>query len=222
MPPVISIVGRAKSGKTTLVEKLISELRGRGYRVASLKHAQEIHFEAGKDSERHLAAGAGVVGLVSGKRMVVLRPADSETDLQEIARHLGAELDVVIAEGFKRGNAPKILVNRTELGEPPASLTRIVAVAGDSTTGYAARRFDLNDTKAMADFIEQSYILPQSQRFSVYVNGKRLPLIMFPRQIMAGVILGMLKGLKGVGPIRYAEIRLGHRPENQLPMGSQD
>jgi molybdopterin-guanine dinucleotide biosynthesis protein MobB len=211
MPPVISIVGRARSGKTTLVEKLIFELRERGYRVASLKHAQEIHFESGKDSERHLAAGSGVVGLVSNKRMVILRPAESETDLQDLARHLGAELDVVIAEGFKQGNSPKILVNRADLGEPPADLNRVVAIAGDDAAGYAVRRFELNDVTAIADFIQQSYILPQGERFSVRVNGKPLPLIMFPRKIMAGVILGMLKSFKGVGPIRYVEIRLGHR-----------
>ena len=218
MPPVISIVGRARSGKTTLVEQLISELKSRGFHVASLKHAQEIHFEAGKDSERHLAAGSQVVGLVSGKRLVVLRPVESETDLQEIARHLGAELDVIIAEGFKQGSTPKILVNRAELGEPPANLRKVVAVAGDSANGYAVRRFELNDVTAIADFIQQSYILPQSERFSVHVNGKPLPLIMFPREIMAGVILGMLKSLKGVGPVRYVEIRLGHRaPEESRP-----
>ena len=211
MPPVISIVGRARSGKTTLVEKLIFELRERGYRVASLKHAQEIHFESGKDSERHLAAGSGVVGLVSNKRMVILRPAESETDLQDLARHLGAELDVVIAEGFKQGNSPKILVNRADLGEPPADLNRVVAVAGDVAAGYPVRRFDLNDFAAMADFIEKSYILPQNECFSIYINGKPLPLIMFPREIMAGVILGMLKGLKGASPARYVEIRLVHK-----------
>ena len=215
MPPVISIVGRAKSGKTTMVENLISELGRRGYRVASLKHAQEIHFEAGKDSERHLAAGSEVVGLVGGKRMVVLRPADSETDLQGIARHLGGEFDVVIAEGFKQGNAPKILLHRSDLDEAPANLKRVVAVAGDEVSSYAVRRFGLDDYVAIADFIEQGYILPQSERFSVYINGQSLPLIMFPRQIMAGVIMGMLRSLKGVGLIRYAEIRLGQRTAEQ-------
>ncbi len=219
MPPVISIVGRARSGKTTLVERLISELTGRGYRVASLKHAQEIHFDAGKDSERHLAAGSAVVGLISDRRMVVLRPADSETDLQAIARHLGAGLDVVLAEGFKQGNAPKILVNRAETGEPPANLKRVVAVAGNSAAGYAVRRFDLDDFTAIANFIEQSYILPQSERFSVWVNGNPLPLIMFPRRIMAGVITGMLKSLKAESPVRYAEIRLAHKTAKEPPQG---
>jgi len=60
MPPVVSIVGRAKSGKTTLLERLIGELTSRGYRVATIKHTpQGMSFDKpDKDSWRHLQAGS--------------------------------------------------------------------------------------------------------------------------------------------------------------------
>ncbi len=60
MPPIVSVVGKSKSGKTTLIEKLIQELKSRGYRVATIKHIpQGVSFdEPGKDSWRHLQAGS--------------------------------------------------------------------------------------------------------------------------------------------------------------------
>ena len=68
MPPVISIVGKSKSGKTTLIEKLIPELKKRGYKIGIIKHAfHELEFDKkGKDSWRHKAAGAETV-MVSSK-----------------------------------------------------------------------------------------------------------------------------------------------------------
>ena len=55
MIPIVSIVGKSDSGKTTLIEKLLPELTRRGYRIATVKH--DVHgFEVdreGKDSWRH-------------------------------------------------------------------------------------------------------------------------------------------------------------------------
>jgi len=65
MPPIVSIIGESKSGKTTLIEKLISELKSRGYRVASIKHSvHKLDFDkAGKDSWRHLQAGSSATAM---------------------------------------------------------------------------------------------------------------------------------------------------------------
>ena len=38
IPPVVSIVAKSGTGKTTLLEKLIAELKARGYRVGAVKH----------------------------------------------------------------------------------------------------------------------------------------------------------------------------------------
>ena len=58
---ILSIVGKSKSGKTTLVEKIIAELKRRNYRVATIKHHSHPGFEIdhpGKDSWRHAQAGS--------------------------------------------------------------------------------------------------------------------------------------------------------------------
>ena len=55
MPPIVSVIGKSKSGKTTLIEKFVQELKSRGYRMATIKHIPRgVSFdEPGKDSWRH-------------------------------------------------------------------------------------------------------------------------------------------------------------------------
>jgi molybdopterin-guanine dinucleotide biosynthesis adapter protein len=74
MPPIVSIVGKSKSGKTTLVEKLIQELKSRSYRVATIKHIpQEVGFdETGKDSWREIQAGSEATAVSSSDKIVLL------------------------------------------------------------------------------------------------------------------------------------------------------
>ena len=63
MPPIISIVGKSNSGKTTFLEKVVRELKRRGYRVAVVKHStHDIKIDQpGKDTWRLAQAGSDVV-----------------------------------------------------------------------------------------------------------------------------------------------------------------
>jgi molybdopterin-guanine dinucleotide biosynthesis protein B len=208
MLPIISIVGRSKTGKTTLAEKLIAELKSRGYRVASIKHAQEIHFDQGKDSERHLSAGSEATAVATSDRFVMIKPISPATTLDEMAYYLGEEYDIIITEGFKQGNTAKIEVHRASVGPPLENIKRLIAIATDEPLHTTARQFGLDDVKALADLIEQGFIIPQSERLSLYINGKPLPLTMFPRKIIASVITNMAQGLKGVVEIKNLQVWL--------------
>ena len=109
MPPIVSIVGKSKSGKTTLIEKLIPELKSRGYRVATIKHTPDdvTLDEPGKDSWRHIQAGSEATIIRTSKQVTMIKPM-AEATIEEM-RHLFAEdYDIVLAEGFKQDNAPKI------------------------------------------------------------------------------------------------------------------
>ncbi len=76
MLPVVSIVGKSKSGKTTVIEKLVQELKSRGYRVATIKNIpQGVDFdEPGKDSWRHIQAGSEVTAVSSPDKIVLIKP----------------------------------------------------------------------------------------------------------------------------------------------------
>jgi molybdopterin-guanine dinucleotide biosynthesis protein B len=86
MPPIVSIVGRSKSGKTTLIEKLIVELKSRGYHVATAKHTHRdmTSPESDKDSDRHLKAGSEAALVTGPDRLIMVKPLTQEFTLEQI------------------------------------------------------------------------------------------------------------------------------------------
>jgi molybdopterin-guanine dinucleotide biosynthesis protein B len=91
MIPVISIVGRSNCGKTTYLEKLISEMKRRGYKVGIIKH--DVHgFEIdqpGKDTWRHAQAGADVVCISSPQKMAMIKQVKQELSLDVVVLYYG-------------------------------------------------------------------------------------------------------------------------------------
>jgi len=208
MPPVISIVGKSKSGKTTLIEKLIRELKSRGYRMATIKHSpQETDFdEPGKDSWRHIQSGSEATAVSSPEEVVVVKPVAHEATIDEIVSLLGEDYDIILAEGFKRGNAPKIEVHRKGAGPTLEGLKKLIAIVTDEPLETRARQFSTEDIGALADLLEKGFIKPQSERISLYVNNAPVTLTLFPRQIISSVAMAMASCLKGVGEIRSLKI----------------
>ena len=131
--PVVSFIGKKKSGKTTVLLGVIKELRDRGYRVAVIKH--DTHgFEIdipGTDSYRFRELGAEVVGISSPWNYVWQVRTEEEPPLGELIRQIREPVDLVITEGFKRQDAPKIEVSRrarsTELVSTPDELIGITS-----------------------------------------------------------------------------------------------
>ena len=112
MIPVVSFVGHSNSGKTTLLEKVIRELKIRGCRVAIIKHTHH-DFEIdrpGKDTWRLAQAGGDIVVLASANKLTIVERLDEELALDEISALFKAKVDIVLTEGYKNGNTPKILV----------------------------------------------------------------------------------------------------------------
>jgi molybdopterin-guanine dinucleotide biosynthesis protein MobB len=152
------VTGWKNTGKTGLMERLVSEFTGRGLSVSTLKHAHH-NFDVdqpGKDSHRHRVAGAQQVLLASGARwalMSELRGAE-EPSLDTLLAEL-APVDLILVEGYKREPHPKIEAHRaaarSELLAPGDPTIR--AVASDNAHDLDRPVFDLNDTVAIADFI---------------------------------------------------------------------
>jgi molybdopterin-guanine dinucleotide biosynthesis adapter protein len=158
--PVIGIAGWKKSGKTTLVTRLITELTRRGLKVATVKHAHHGFQvdEAETDSARHRRAGATQVAVVSRDRWAMITELKDapEPDLAEVLSWLDP-CDLVIVEGYKGAAIPKIEVRRSEAfgNEPLADRDRMVlAIAADhAAEGHGLPVFSLDDVTGIADFI---------------------------------------------------------------------
>lgn len=210
MPPVVSVVGKSKSGKTTLIEKLVQELKSRGYRVATIKHVpQGVTFdEPGKDSWRHLQAGSEVTAVSSPQKIVIVKPVEQDSTLGDVAHLLGDDCDIILAEGFKQDNAPKIEVHRKGNGSPLKGIKKLIAIVTDEPLETNARQFSLEDINGLADLLEKGFIKPQAERISLYINNSPVTLTVFPKQIITNVLLAIVSSLKGIGEIRSLDIFL--------------
>lgn len=164
MTPIISIVGRSKSGKTALIERLIPEFIKRGYRVATVKHhGNDFSIDQeGKDSWRHKAAGAHTVVISSPQKIALIEDSPHDLSLDELATRLIRGADIIIAEGFKRERHPKVEVFRKETHPHPLApeLENVIAVVSDDPSPVAFPSLRHDDITGIADTIEEQVIAP--------------------------------------------------------------
>ena len=158
--PMISVVGKSDTGKTTLLEKLIAELKQRGYRVATVKHdAHGFDIDRpGKDSWRHAQAGSDVVVISGPHRLALIEKREREMTLDEIADRV-INVDIILTEGYKRGDRPKIEVSRREKSsELLCTQDELLAIAADQTFAMNVPQFSLDDATGLVDLIEERFL----------------------------------------------------------------
>jgi len=163
-PPIICVVGKKKSGKTTFMEKLVPELISRGYSVGSIKH--DTHgFDIdvpGKDTWRHRRCGVAAVVISSPGKLALIRDVSREPSLDEIAACYFRHLDLVLTEGYARSDKPKIELHRqVEHARPlepqPAGL---LAMVTDAAGPFDVPVYGLEDAVAVADLLERAVLRP--------------------------------------------------------------
>lgn len=176
----LAFVGKQNSGKTTLLEKLIAELTGRGLNVGTLKHHGHAGFDfdiEGKDSWRHAQAGSRFTVVSAPDKIALVRQLDAPEDAANTLAAMvalstaGAEqgtrpLDAILVEGYRQSGLPTVELFRAanpadasrELG---AEENAVIAVVTDiprieqAAAAQALPSFGFEDTKALADFVEK-------------------------------------------------------------------
>ena len=158
--PIIYFVGRSNSGKTTLIERVIPQLVQAGYKVATVKHAGhgfDLDTE-GKDSWRHKRAGASSVMVLSKGSMAMFADVSDQMNVEEVRdRFLDDTYDLIIAEGWKHENYPKIVIIREQIGEISVSTEGLLAVVSDKPVDLAVPLFGLDDVVGVAALIMRRF-----------------------------------------------------------------
>jgi len=201
-PPIVPFVGKSGSGKTTFLEKLIPALVARGLRIGLVKH--DVHgFELdqpGKDTWRLRRAGAVRVAISSPQQFALLGQVDEELPLVELAARYLSDVDLVLAEGYKRSSLPKVEVCRAERsGEMLCTPNELLAVVSDVHLDLPCPQFGMDDVQGVADLLagllERNRATP-APAVTLQVDGHKVPLKPFIQEMLAGAVSGMLVGLK--------------------------
>lgn len=225
---IIGIYGYQDAGKTKLVERLVSALVNKGYRVSSIKHTphdKTIDCE-GKDTWRHWKAGSDPVVFSSGTETSIIK--HSKTSADEIANMIIREYnpDILIVEGFKEGSFQKVAIGKvkprrgTVLTNP--SLSKLVTYIENEVAierileelpGLDCGKCGLDCRGLAEEIVKDKRKLRACKELSgldvsILVDGRRIAAGKFVSSIVHETVHGMLKSLKGYEPGKEVEIRL--------------
>ena len=161
-PPIAILAGHSGSGKTTFLENLIPELKRRGLKVGTIKH--DVHgFEMdkpGKDSWRHKQAGASVTVISSPYQIGMIRDVNHDHQPDELLA-LFPGVDIILLEGFKRANKPKLEIFRADMQTEPLCTTdeNLLALITDADVDVGVPRFATDAAHRVAEFLIQRFNL---------------------------------------------------------------
>lgn len=156
IPPIVLIVGNSGSGKTTFLENLIPEFKRRGLKVGTIKH--DVHgFEMdkpGKDSWRHKQAGAHVTVISSPYQIGMVRDVDHDHQPDELLS-LFPDVDIILIEGYKHANKPKLEIFRSEISKEPfcEDDQNLLALISDAAVDMDVPRFSTKDYHGAAEYL---------------------------------------------------------------------
>jgi len=212
MSSIVSFIGWHDSGKTTLASKVVTALKQLGYRVAVIKSSNDsgIAFDTpGTDTYKHKEAGADSVMLVAPDQMV-LQTMNSNLSLRTLAHRYFPDVDIVIAEGFKRARKiPKIEVFRNEDQRLRDEVHGVIAVATDLEGVVEDYVFKLDEASEIALFIEKRFLTNKGELelTALLVNGNKIPIKDYIQEALAGTVYGFVKTLKLNQDIDEIELR---------------
>lgn len=165
----VSFVAKSGTGKTTLLEKVIAELKTRGYRIGCVKHdAHRFDIDhPGKDSHRLAAAGADTMLISSPEKLAIVKKHQEAPPIEELIATYFQDVDIVLTEGFKLSGMPKIELHRKErsgtlICRGEHHDPTLIAVASDEPLELDVPVLDLNDAVQVAQFVVDRFLTPNS------------------------------------------------------------
>jgi len=258
MPKFVAVVGGKHSGKTTIIQQLITELKNRGYKVGTIKHMPRIQTldypDPAHDTWKHSQAGAEIIIAVPQNETVVF--VKQKQKLTDIAGFLHG-MDYVLLEGFSNEKIfPKIIAAKTvqEVNEYSDGLaiavSGLIAESEEETKKATSVKFpiikSISEAKELADIVEQKSfnILPDlihcaecgfescyelakamvagepkakncplliGKSVVLEVNGNKVPIKDFPREIITNIVTSMAESLNGVDDVRSLVLKIENK-----------
>jgi len=216
MRSIISIVGKSSSGKTTLLEKLIAELKNRGYKVAIVKHShhKDDLDTAAKDTSRFTKAGSELSAINSLDHLAIYRRMDNYFDPRDISNYVLWDYDILLTEGFKGSSYPKIEVHRGEQGKELLTDPKLLlAVVTDEPLDTKAPQFSHDDIAGIAAIIEKTIVSQNGETdLTMIINGEPVPVSQNLKDLLSRTLAAMITGLQNNDEVKSLHISLRRKP----------
>jgi molybdopterin-guanine dinucleotide biosynthesis protein B len=212
MHSIISIVGKSHSGKTTLLESLIAELKRRGHKVAMIKHSHHADDldTASKDTWRFTKAGSVISAINSLDHLAIYRHTEGYFDPREISYFVLWDYDIILTEGFKGSSYPKIEVHRGEQGkELLTDPSQLLAVVTDEPLDVKVPQLSREGITGIADIIENTINNNQRENdIDLVVNGTSVPVSPPLQDLLTRTLFAMLPLPQGNSEVKNLHISL--------------
>jgi molybdopterin-guanine dinucleotide biosynthesis adapter protein len=212
MRSIISIVGKSHSGKTTLLEKLISELKSRGYKIAIVKHShhKDDLDVAEKDTWRFTKAGSELSAINSLDHLAIYRQMDKFFEPRDISNYVLWDYDIILTEGFKGSNYPKIEVHRAEQGKDLVSDPKLLlAVVTDEPLDVDVPQLSREDVAKIADIIEKKIAEDNNKMdIDLVLNDASIPVNPHLKDALTRTLSAMIPELQKNGELKSLHISM--------------
>ncbi|HOO55875.1 MAG TPA: molybdopterin-guanine dinucleotide biosynthesis protein B [bacterium] len=212
IPTICVVANKSNAGKTTLVEKLIAALTGEGYKVGSIKFTSHV-FDPdteGKDTWKHTRAGAYATALATPGKTALFVPRENAADIDELVYEYFTLADIVIGEGGKEQNCPKIKILTDEDTLPEPDDGDVLFYVCDRKIESDRDVFRRDDIEGMVGFLKDKYFQYVSRsEVRVWMDGKFLAIKPFVKAFIGQTIKGMLRSLKGGKNAEKIHIKIG-------------
>ena len=215
---IVAVVGSSESGKTTAVEAMLKGLTDKGYKIASAKRIPEPEFTIdteGKDTWRHVRAGASTVLSVAPNELTTIKKVDTtKYSLEQIVAEFPHEVDIIILGGFKSlvgedSSIPKLVTAKTvnEVTEALERYKNILAFIGSGPDGKTETEIPfidaLKEPEKLVELVDQKVAVlverkrKREEKITIHVNEELLPLGDFVQDILRNTVIAMVSSLKG-------------------------
>jgi len=206
---IFNVVGDSNTGKTQIIQKLIQELKGRGYSVGVIKLCSQGFTvdPEGKDSWVFMESGADGVAMISPDRFAIQKRG-GEATAQALAEKYFKEIDIIFIEGGRQEKGiKKIEVLRKGISEKLKCLPDdILAVVSDVDVKIDKPVFHPREINEISDFIENVEDFEEPQ-ISLEINGIPVSANPFVQKIITNIVSGITDSLDGI-PENPRNIRL--------------